>query len=96
MAKAKKKSLFLEVFVKDATKDFGLGVGVLLRQELTFSDSGAGFESPLFVVAQMNAEDKAVKEVIGTRWLTEKEAHDRIQNNEAKKRRNPRAFVRRA
>jgi len=49
--------------------DFGMGKGVLAEQEISFTDGmGRGFNSPLFIMARMEHEDRLVKELCRVEW----------------------------
>ena len=68
----KKKTFLLEIVIRSQSPkvpDFGLGKGVLGRQEITFTDAmSRGWKSPLFGVALNDAEDKLIHELVGARW----------------------------
>jgi hypothetical protein len=72
-----KKTFLVDVIIKQHNKgevpDFGLGKGVLMRQEITFcDDNGRGFDSPLFFAAMKNAEDKILEDTFEVKWTEKK------------------------
>ena len=72
MNKVKKhKKTFIVKVIINAKKvpDFGMGKGVLGEQEITFNDEmGRGFDSPLFIMAKMQHEDRLLKELCRVEW----------------------------
>jgi len=70
-----KKIFIARVIINAKTvPDFGMGKGVLSEQEIVFTDDmGHGFNSPLFIMAKTEHEDKLLKEVCRVEW---KEIHE--------------------
>ncbi len=70
--KKEKKTFLAEVVIKsksDKVPDFGLGKGVLMSQEIVFTDENKrGFKSPLFAMAMVEHEDRLMKETVEVRW----------------------------
>lgn len=70
--KKAKKTFLAEVIVKSKSKkvpDFGMGKGVLMQQEISFTDDrGRGFDSPMFGMALIEHEDRLLKDTVEVRW----------------------------
>jgi len=68
--KKRKKIFIAKVIINAKTvPDFGMGKGVLAEQEIGFTDEhGYGFNSPLFIRAKMEHEDRLLKEMCRVEW----------------------------
>ena len=77
-SKKAKKTLVAQVVIRHTKKDskvpdFGMGKGVLLEQEITFTDeNGRGFESPLFTMGLIEQEKRLIGECIEVKWVEKK------------------------
>jgi len=61
-----KKKFLLKVIVKGAKQEFspGLGVGVLMSQEVTFDLPEKQFSSPIFAASMADQQKNMIAEVI--------------------------------
>ena len=76
MAKKKSKTFTLTVALKNKdggvakdAPDFGMGKGVLMTQEISFTDArGQGFNTPMFAIARMNHQERLAAELLCYVW----------------------------
>ena len=67
----KNKKIFIAKVIINGKNapDFGLGKGVLSEQEMAFTDDmDRGFNSPLFLMAKIEHEDKFLRDVCRVEW----------------------------
>jgi hypothetical protein len=63
-SKPTKKTFILHVIAKGAKKDFGLGPGVLVEREVTYTDErGHGFDSERFALSCMLEDDEILRDI---------------------------------
>lgn len=59
------KTFRRQVVIKDCAQDFGLGIGVLVVDEITYTDkNGRGFDSDLFLLKMQDDADELIKSVV--------------------------------
>lgn len=71
--KVERKEFVAEVVIRSHGKkplpDFGLGKGVLARDEVVFTDErGRGFDSPMFEISMLETGRKLMEETVEVRW----------------------------
>lgn len=75
--KKQSKTFIAKVIVKSSGKkpvpDWGLGKGVLSEQEVQFTDErGRGWNSPLFLMEQIELEKEILDQVVEVKWIEKK------------------------
>ena len=84
--KGARKEFLIEVVIKDhgtgrEIPDFGLGNGVLRRQQTIFTDiAGLGFDSPAFAAALSQHGTDLINEAVEVRWTEKKKKKSRSRS----------------